>query len=152
MDKKLTSKLNFNPLFFQATLAAGGISLMPFNFLQFALPHGKGLIKFSDIVWGNMSSMEIGLYGVLVAIMLVSIVMHFVLTTLFLGGLTQWLKTKGTFSEFMSDPYKNVTIFAVIGSLAMSANVLWAPVGFFMPLLSMNIQTLMLPSLIYFGL
>lgn len=148
----MNNKVSFNPLFFQASLAAGGISLMPFNFLQFAIPHEKGLIKFSDIVWDRMSGMDIGLYGVLTAIMLVSIVVHFSLTTVFLGGLIKWLKGKGTFSQFISDPYKNVTIFAIVGSLGMTANVLWAPVGFFIPYISQNLQALMLPSLMYYGL
>jgi hypothetical protein len=152
MGNKMNNKVSFNPLFFQASLAAGGISLMPFNFLQFAIPHEKGLIKFSDMAWGSMSGIDVGLYGVLTAIMLVSIVVHLSLTTVFLSGLIKWLKGKGTFSEFISDPYKNVTIFAIVGSLGMTANVLWAPVGFFVPFLSKNLQALMLPSLLYFGL
>lgn len=43
--------MKFTPLIFQASLAAGGVALMPFNYLQFAVPHGEGLIKLSDISW-----------------------------------------------------------------------------------------------------
>ncbi|MDW7660927.1 MAG: hypothetical protein SCL54_05780 [Bacillota bacterium] len=52
--------------------------------------------------------------------------------------------------ELMSDPYRNVTIFPIIGSLAMSANVLWAPTGFFVPVISDGLQALMIPSLVFF--
>ncbi len=145
-------KLNnqFNPLFFQGALAAGGVALMPFNFLQFAIHHGKGLIKFSDIVWASLSATQMVLYGTLVGIMFISIIAHIALTVIFLKGLIGWLSNKKLATELMNDPYKNMTIFPIIGSLAMSANVLWAPVGFFVPQISAGLQSLMMPSLIYF--
>jgi hypothetical protein len=34
--------IKFHPLLFQSSLAAGGVSLMAFNYLQFAIPHGEG--------------------------------------------------------------------------------------------------------------
>ena len=141
----------FNPLFFQASLAAGGISLMPFNFLQFAIPHGKGLIKLSDIVWTGLSGTQMVLYAALISIMFVSIAAHVFLTFAFLKGLIGWLPNKGAVADLMGDPYKNMTIFPIIGSLAMSANVLWAPIGFFVPQISSGLQSLMLPSLIFWG-
>jgi hypothetical protein len=141
----------FNPLFFQASLAAGGISLMPFNFLQFAIPHGKGLIKLSDIVWTGLSGTQMVLYAALISIMFVSIAAHVFLTFAFLKGLIGWLSNKGAVADLMGDPYKNMTIFPIIGSLAMSANVLWAPIGFFVPQISSGLQSLMLPSLAFWG-
>lgn len=140
----------FNPLFFQGSLAAGGISLMAFNFLQFAVPHNKGLIKLSDIVWANLTGGQISLFAVLVAIMLVSVIIHVFLTTIFLGGLFFWLRDRNEFTNLIGDPYRNVTIFPIVGSLAMSANVFWAPVGFFVPWVSSGLQSLMLPSLVFF--
>ena len=101
----------FNPLFFQASLAAGGISLMPFNFLQFAIPHGKGLIKLSDIVWTGLSGTQMVLYATLISIMFVSIAAHVFLTFVFLKGLIGWLSNKGAVADLMGDPYKNMTIF-----------------------------------------
>lgn len=124
---------------------------MPFNFLQFAIPHGKGLIKFSDMVWASLSGLQVVLYSTLIAMMLISVIAHAVLTFIFLKGMVGWLANKGTTTELMNDPYKNVTIFPIIGSLAMSANVFWAPAGFFVPQISSNLQSLMLPSLIFFG-
>lgn len=142
---------NFNPLFFQASLAAGGIALMAFNFLQFAVPHGEGLIRFADISWSSLPVPQFALYGVLVAVMLPAVVIHAILTVIFLGGLFAWLGDRTTVTTLINDPYRNVTVFPVIGSLAMSANVLWAPMGFFVPQVASGLQSLMLPSLVFFG-
>lgn len=141
----------FNPLFFQASLAAGGISLMPFNYLQFAIPHGKGLIKLSDVTWTGISGMQMTQNAALISIMFISVVAHVILTFEFLKGLAGWLSNKRAVTELMGDPYRNMTIFPIIGSLAMSANVLWAPVGFFVPQISSGLQSLMLPSLVFWG-
>src|SRR4030042_4081359 len=143
---------HFGPLFFQASLAAGGIALMAFNFLQFAVPHGKGLIRLSDITWSNLQGAELPLYGVLVAVMLLAVVIHAVLTVVFLGGLFTWLGEKKTVTGLINDPYRNVTVFPVIGSLSMSANVLWAPVGFFVLQVASGLQSLMPPSLVFFSI
>ena len=146
--EKLKSK--FNPLFFQASLAAGGVALMPFNFLQFGIPHEKGLIKFSDIIWNQLSMMQSFFYGVLIAVMLISVIIHFVLSSVFIVMMVGWIRERSSMIELMSDPYRNVTIFPIIGSLAMSANVLWAPTGFFIPVVSGGLQSLMMPSLVFF--
>jgi len=147
MDK-LKSK--FNPLFFQASLAAGGVALMPFNFLQFGIPHEKGLIKFSDIIWNQLSMIQSLFYGLLVSVMLISVIVHFVLTSVFIVMMVGWIRERVPVKKLMSDPYRNVTIFPIIGSLAMSANVLWAPTGFFLPVVSGGLQSLMMPSLVFF--
>lgn len=144
--------MKFNPLLFQASLAAGGVALMPFNYLQFAVPHSKGLIKWADISWNALTGVQSVLYIPLVAIMLIFIIIHFVLTIIFLKGLISWLKNREEYNVFMSDPLKNVGIFAPISSLAMTANVFWGPVGFFVPQVSANLQALMLTSLIFFAL
>ncbi|MDF2839485.1 MAG: hypothetical protein K0Q99_256 [Clostridia bacterium] len=144
--------IKFHPLLFQASLAAGGVALMPFNYLQFAIPHGKGLIKLSDIAWNALSGVEIALYFPLVAIMMISTIVHLILTFVFLKGLVSWVRNKSELDAFMSDSYKNVGIFPIIASLAMSTNVFWGPIGFFIPQISANLQALMLPSLILFGI
>ncbi|SJZ84201.1 hypothetical protein SAMN02745118_01984 [Selenihalanaerobacter shriftii] len=148
----MKSNFKFHPLMFQASLAAGGIALMAFNYLQFAVPHGKGLINLSDISWNGLTGVQSTLYSPLVAIMLLFTITHFVLTFIFLKGLVSWVTSKKEVASFISDPYKNVGIFAIIASLSMSANVFWAPVGFFVPQISANLQDFMLPSLIFFGL
>jgi len=146
----MTSRQGFNPLLFQLTLAAGGISLMPFNFLQFALPSAKGLITLSDVVTGNMSDLQSLIMYPLISIMLVFVILHFGFTMIFLKGFTSWKLEKEGYNALMRDPYTNERIFAVICSLGMSANVFWASAGFFIPQVSSNIQALMAPFLVYF--
>lgn len=144
--------MKFTPLKFQASLAAGGIALMAFNFLQFAIPHGNGLFKLSDIQWSNLTMKQMGAYLPLSGIMLVFTVISLILTVIFVKELIEWYFNKKDFNSFMSNPLTNIGIFAPISSLAMTANVIWAPLAFFIPQLSSNIQALMLPSLIFFGL
>ena len=143
--------MKFTPLKFQASLAAGGVALMAFNFLQFAVPHEKGLIKLSDIPWAGLTMSQMGAYVPLTVIMLVFTALNLILTVVFLRELVQWLSDKNDYHDFMSNPLTNISIFAPIASLSMTANVIWAPLAFFIPQLSSNIQALMLPSLIFFG-
>lgn len=72
--------MKFTPLKFSASLAAGGIALMPFNYLQFTVPHGKGLIKLSDIPWGRLTMAQTSSYLPLIGIMLAFTVFHLILT------------------------------------------------------------------------
>jgi len=123
---------------------------MAFNFLQFAVPHGKGLIRFSDIIFDQLSIPQLLIYSTLVAIMFVALIVHVVLTALFIKGLLGWIADKTAPSKLLNDPYQNVTVFPIIGSLAMSASVFWSPAGFFIPQIAENLQALMLPSLLYF--
>lgn len=123
---------------------------MPFNFLQFGVPHGSGLIVFSYILWSQLSALQGLLYGMLVAVMFVALIAHIILTTIFIKQLVGWVVERKSMEKLLEDPYKNVTIFPIIGSLSMSANVLWAPAGFFVPAISEGLQSLMLPSLIFF--
>lgn len=144
-------KIAFNPLFFQASLAAGGLALMPFNFLQFGIPHGDGLIVLSDIVWSKQTTLQVLLYGALIAVLFIAFVAHIILTVIFVKQLIGWILEKKAMGELMSDPYRNATIFPIIGSLSMSANVFWGPAGFFVPSISQGLQSLMFPSLIFFS-
>lgn len=145
--------MKFTPLKFQIPLAAGGISLMAFNYLQFAVPHGQGLVRFSDIVWAELSSAQMGLYLPLIAIMLVFSAIALGNTAIYLKQLGTWLSNKDEYQEFITSPStKSIGVFAPVGSLSMTANVVLAPLAFFIPLLSANLQALMLPGLIFFGI
>lgn len=144
--------MKFTPFKFQAPLAAGGVSLMAFNYLQFAVPHGKGLIKLLEIPWARLTMSQTTLYLPLIGIMLAFTVINLLLSVAFLKSLIQWLFDKNAFTDFMSTPpTSNIGIFVPIASLSMSVNVIWGPLAFFIPKLSSNIQTLMLPSLIFYG-
>ena len=89
-------KLNikFHPLLFQASLAAGGVALMPFNYLQYGIDHGKGLITWAKIPWDTMTGAQYALYLPLIALMLAFTVLHFGLTGYFLWRLAKWVATR----------------------------------------------------------
>ena len=145
--------MKFAPLKFQIPLAAGGIALMAFNFLQFAVPHDQGLVRFSDIAWAGLSSAQVGLYLPLIAIMLIFSGISLGSTAVYLKQLGKWLSDKAEYLDFInSPPTKSIGVFAPVGSLSMTANVVLAPLAFFVPLLSANLQAMMLPGLIFFGL
>jgi hypothetical protein len=151
--KEGEGSMKFTPLKFQIPLAAGGIALMAFNYLQFAVPHDKGLVRLSDIAWGGLSPAQTGLYFPLIAIMLVFSGINMVYTAVYLKQLGKWLFDKAEYQDFInSPPTKSIGIFAPVGSLSMTANVILAPLAFFVPLLSSSLQAMMLPGLIFFGL
>lgn len=83
--------MKFTPLKFQVPLAAGGVALMAFNYLQFAVPHGKGLIKLSDMQLVIMPAGQTGLYLLMITIMLAFSVINLGSTAAFLKQLFQWL-------------------------------------------------------------
>jgi hypothetical protein len=145
--------MKFTPLKFLIPLAAGGVALMAFNYLQFAVPHGKGLVRLSDIAWSELAPAQIGQYLPLIVIMLVFSVISLGSTAVYLKQLIQWLAHKSEYRDFMSaPPTKSIGIFVPVGSLSMTANVVLAPLAFFVPQLSSNLQALMLPGLIFFGI
>ena len=143
--------MKFTPLKFQAPLAAGGVSLMAFNYLQFAVPHGKGLIKLSDIPWTKLSMSQITLYLPLTVLMLAFTLLNLILILGFLKSLVQWIYNKEEYHNFISNPTINVGVFVPIASLSMTANVIWGPLAFFVPQLSAHLQAIMLPALIFFA-
>lgn len=144
--------MKFTPFKFQVPLAAGGIALMAFNYLQYAVPHGKGLIKLSDILGATLTTGQMTLYLPLIVLMFAFSIISLISTVVYLIDLVQWMADKPEYQDFLnSQPTKSVGIFVPIASLSMTANVILAPVAFFIPNLSSNLQALMLPGLIYFG-
>lgn len=143
--------MKFTPFKFQVPLAAGGIALMAFNYLQFAVPHGKGLIKLSQIPWDRLTTGQTALYLPLVGIMSVFTIINFVFTLIFLKSILQWRFNKNEYTDFLNGPpTATVGIFVPLASLSMTASVILAPLGFFLPEVSSNIQALMLPALIFY--
>ncbi|PKM79935.1 MAG: hypothetical protein CVU89_15835 [Firmicutes bacterium HGW-Firmicutes-14] len=144
--------MKFTPFKFQVPLAAGGIALMAFTYLQFAVPHGQGLIKLSDIPWGGLTTGQTILYLPLIGIMSIFTVISLVSIVLFSKDLIQWLFNKSEYDEFISGPPSlSVGVFVPIAALSMIANVILAPLAFFIPKLSSSVQNLMFPALIFFG-
>lgn len=145
--------MKFTPFKFQVPLAAGGIALMAFNYLQFAVPHGNGLITLADIARAELSQQQSGMHFLLIVIMLAFSLVNLLYTPVYLTQLLQWFANKTEYSEFMAGPpTKNIGIFVPIASLSMTANVILAPMAFFIPQISSNIQATMIPGLVFFGL
>lgn len=146
--------IKFHHLLFQASLAAGGVALMPFNYLQYGVDHGKGLVTWVNMPWTTMTGIQYALYVPLVAAMLAFTVLHFELTGYFLRRLAAWLRQPGAYGGFINVPHKNQNagIFAIVAALAMTANVVWGPLGFFVPWVSQDLQAWMLPSLVFFSI
>jgi len=147
-------RIKFHPLLFQAALAAGGVALMPFNYLQYGLEHGKGLVTWQTMPWSSMTSGQYALYVPLIILMAAFTALHFGLTGYFLYRLARWLGEPGSFSGFIGVGQKNQNagIFAIVASLAMTLNVFWAPLAFFVPWVSQHLQGWMPPSLLFFAL
>lgn len=144
--------MKFSPFNFQAPLAAGGITLMAFNWLQFAIPHGAGSVKLSDIHWASLSPTQTALYGLLVGLMLVLTTLNLLLTAVFLKDLAQWVAAGDGYREFMSGPPSRITgIFVPIASLAMTMAVVFASAPFFVPAVAANAQAMVLPGTILFA-
>jgi len=145
--------MQFTPLKFQVPLAAGGISLMTFNYLQFAIPQGKSMINLSDVTSAGLTTEQLYLYVPLIVIMLAFSIICIGLTIRYLIQLIQWLRNKAEYLKFMSGPPTlSVGIFVPVAATSMAALVFLAPVQFFIPQLSVNMQAMMLPGIAFFGI
>ena len=132
---------NFTPLLFLASLGAGGISIIPFAFLQYVHPHNKGLVTLQEIL-ENTFSFPIWTYYLLSTIMIVFTILHIALTGVFSKQFIHFFKSVGA-RTLWNDPLKNSAYLAPFISLVMTMNVLIGPVRFFVPILSENLQQVM---------
>jgi hypothetical protein len=141
---------NFNPLLFLASLGAGGIAVMPFAFLQYTFHKGTGLVKYADINHSSLSAAMQVLFRSLEGIMIIFALLHIILSVHFGIKLVKWLKTK-EYSILRQDPLKNSAIMAPFISLVMTMNVFIGPIRYFLTPMAENLQMLMLPALIFWG-
>ncbi len=141
------NKLKFSPLSFLASLGAGGIAVIPFAFFQYTFHTGKGLITFGQIDHFSLPLAQQLLFYLFELVMVVFAVTHFVLTFQNTRGLIQWMKTDA-YKEFINDPLKNSAIMAPFISYVMTLNVFIGPIRFFVPFMSQNLQSFMLPALV----
>lgn len=140
--------MKFTPLKFMATLSAGGIALMAFNYLQFAYPPEEGFLKLYDISWQSLAQAEAYLSLFLIVIMFSFTVFSIIFSTLLLWNILKWYIKKQEYEKLINNPMQNVFIFAPIASLSMTVNVIWGPLLFFIP--EISVQKLMVPSFIFF--
>ena len=137
----------FNPLRFLASLGAGGIAVMPFAFFQYTHYQGKGLVSFRTIGHGSLPIEKEWLFYSLEGVMIVFAVLHLILTGLFFQQFFRWIKTEA-YKAYMANPLSNAGILAPFVSVGMTFNIMIAVVRFFVPALSDNFQSMMLPALI----
>jgi len=145
--------MRFTPIKFQMPLASGGIALMAFNYLHFAIPNAKDPMTVRDMLSANMTPFQSGLNWLLIALMLVLSVFTVCHIPPYLAQWFKWRKDTAAYSKFMADsPPALATGCIPFASLAMTSLVVLAPLAFFIPAIASNMQTLMLPGLILFGL
>lgn len=138
----------FSPLLFLASLGAGGISVIPFAFLNYTFDHPKGLVQILHIPYGDLSMWQEVLFRSMEVTMIVFVALHIVLSILFAFQLVKFVKSD-EYSGFISNPLKNSAIMAPFISIAMTMNALIGPVRYFIPSMADNLQMLMLPALIF---
>jgi hypothetical protein len=141
-------KEDFSPLFFLASLGAGGIAVTPFVLMQYTTEHGKGLITRSQLWENGFSGFMAGYFYSLELVMIIFSVLHFVLTLWFGIQLFRWIK-EGNLKTLIEDPLKNASILTPFISLLMTMNLFIGPVRYFFPIMSDNFQDLFLPAMIF---
>lgn len=142
----------FTPIKFQVPLAAGGIALMAFNFLQNSIPHEKGLEKLSDVVFSELAPHQAVSYLPLIVLMFIFSVSNIAIILKHTKQLIRWRRSSEYHEFFNGPPTSQVTILVPLASLSMTASVILAPLAFFVPQVSENLQNMMLPALVFFGI
>lgn len=140
-------KKDFNPLIFLSALGAWWISIMPFAFMNYVVPHPKWLISLEHIMPLLNTSMA-WLYYLLFWIMILFWILHIILMIKFSISFFSRFKTKEA-KEYIGDPLRNAWITTPILSLAMTMNIFIWVIRFFVPAMSQNLQDFMLPALIF---
>ena len=142
------NKNKFTPLIFLASLGAGGISVIPFAILQYTFYQGEGLVKVSDMNYAAMSGLQALFFHSLDAVMIIFVIIHLVLSFIFLKKLIGFVKSEG-YKDFMANPLKNSAILVPFISIVMTMNAFIGPVRYFLPVMSANLQSLMMPALLF---
>ena len=144
--------MKFTPLKFQGTLAAAGVALMPYVFLKINILKSEEEITLSQLSLLSGNPLEHATALLLTAVMGIFIVIHFSLTAIFLKELSIWLIKTNGFKETIASPLSNQAIFSPLISLPMTMVVFFGPVSFFVPQLTANMQSLILPAFVLFSL
>ncbi len=137
----------FTPLSFLASLGAGGLAVAFFAFFNYVIPHGPGLVKIAQVHAQLDAYPDLLIYG-FEALATLFILIHLYLSFKLFPKLFAWMKTD-LYREMRQDPLRNAALLAPFISITMTMNVLIGPVRYFFPVLSDNLQALMLPGLIF---
>lgn len=135
-------------MIFLSALGAGGISIIPFAFLQYTFEHGSGLIKRNDIDFTSLNLNGLVLHYGLDIVMLLFVSIHLILTVINFRGLWAFYRSEN-FDDFFKNPLKNTAILPPFISIIMTMNVMIGPVRYFIPEFADNLQLFMLPALLF---
>ena len=141
----------FTPLFFLASLGAGGIAVIPFAIMQYTIENGKGLITRAGLWAKGYTGFYAFQYMFLEAVMIVFTLIHIFLTVRYTLELVRWVKN-GNLKALLNDPLKNSEIVAPLISFLMTINLFIGPLRYFVPAISSNLQDFFLPALYLFSL
>jgi hypothetical protein len=142
-----TLQQQFTPLYFLASLGAGGMAVAFFAFVQYTLPHGAGLItatQMRELAEGVQYWVYIGAEVGMVFFAL----LHLLLTVVLVRAFVQWLRTSD-WRAVWNSPITNGAFAAPIISLTMTMNVFIAPVRYFFDGFAQNLQAVMLPGFLF---
>ncbi len=141
---------NFSPLIFLSALGAGGISVMPFAFMQYTTKHPAGLVQRAYIDFDALSGSSLMFQYGLEAIMLIFVALHLILTVIHSKGLWQFWR-QGKISELAKNPLASPSLMAPFISIVMTMNVVIGPVRYLLPALLfwIGIYVFLLFSVIY---
>lgn len=132
---------------FLMSLGAGGIAVSGFAFLNYTVPHGKGLITYAQLHAQEFSLGKSFLFGFIEVYMVLFALIHFALTVYLLPKYFAWKKSDH-YKEVFANPLSNSSLLTPFVSLFMSFNVVIGAVRYFVPALSENLQALMFPALV----
>lgn len=135
----------FNPLSFLASVGAGGIAVIPFAYLQNVVHQGKGLVTLQGLTESGAVSPTALLLLSLVMIIFGSI--HIGLSINLFAKWFGFVKSEG-YKKLKNDPLKNGALMVPVISAAMTMNVFIADIRFFIPGISSNFQSMMLPAML----
>jgi len=141
----------FNPLLFLMALGAGGISVIPFAIFQYMTEHGAGLVTLSQLGHGSLSLINEILFRFLEVAMAVFAIIHIVLMVGLFKKFNKWRKT-GAYKEMLKDPLKNTALLAPFVAISMTLNVFIGPIRFFIQSFADNLQLVMFPALVVWGI
>lgn len=132
---------------FLMALGAGGISVSGFAFLNYTVPHGKGLITYAMLHAKEFSLLNQLLFRFVESYMVVFTLIHFALTAFLIARYLKWKKSE-EYKQVLENPLVNSSLLVPFVSFFMTFNVVIGTVRYFLPVLSDNLQSLMMPALI----
>lgn len=143
--------MKFNPLLFLIPLGAGGVAVAAFAYLNFTIPHDSMLISALEIRMIQLSGFDRGVQYLMEAIMVAFSFIHVGTLLYFLPKLFAFIDSN-EYQAVKNDPLRHAILVTPFIAITMTMNVMLAVVRYFIPVLADNLQALMIPGFIAWGL